>query len=237
MATTTIRPNANGDEINGAQYPDSGYFYDKVDDVTPDELDTYIYNNESEPQVSWMRSLFHLNNPTVRGIINKITVYARMRVIGSSGVTGYGRICIKTHGTVYETGNIELSQSFTNYSQVYSVNPYTGSQWTWSEIDNLQAGVNLHGYVDVPNVLERAVCTQIYVVIDYLPAYDIGLRYRHGGSTYKIEAQELQSTHKLRIYKDGVIYGIPLVDVSDPNASPIRIYDGSTIKALKKYSF
>ena len=40
----------------------------------------------------------------------------------------------------------------------------------------------------------------------------------------------------LRIRKGGVTYGMELVDISDPNASAIRIKTGAGIKAIRKYT-
>lgn len=65
---------------------------------------------------------------------------------------------------------------------------------------------------------------------------DIGIRYSKGGVTYKIAGEELLSTHKLRIRRGGVTYGIPLVATTDSTASHVRMYDGSAIKSLAKYT-
>ena len=60
---------------------------------------------------------------------------------------------------------------------------------------------------------------------------DSGLRYRKGDTTYKIACEDL-GAHKLRFRKGAIIVGIPLVATDDSDASPIRIYDGSNVKAL-----
>ncbi|HUS87962.1 MAG TPA: hypothetical protein VMW91_01100 [Desulfosporosinus sp.] len=61
---------------------------------------------------------------------------------------------------------------------------------------------------------------------------DIGIRYRSSGVTYKIGAEDLLGTHKLRISYGGVTYGIPLLATSDGDATPVYIYDGAAVKAL-----
>jgi len=63
---------------------------------------------------------------------------------------------------------------------------------------------------------------------------DIGLRYSKGGATYRIGAEAVDSSHKLRIYKGATVYGLPLIPISDPVATPIRINDGISVKALVK---
>lgn len=79
-------------------------------------------------------------------------------------------------------------------------------------------------------------CTSyMFEIYAWGPSYkDIGLRVRTSSQTIKIGVMDLESTHKLRIRKNSTTYGIPLVDFSAPEASPVRIYDGSSIKSLPK---
>lgn len=44
---------------------------------------------------------------------------------------------------------------------------------------------------------------------------------------------ETLAGHKLRIALNGIVYGVPLVDIGDPFAEYIRVYDGNSIKALE----
>ena len=62
------------------------------------------------------------------------------------------------------------------------------------------------------------------------PYTDIGIRMRKSGETIKIGVQDLEVTHKLRIRKGDTSYGIPLLVVDDPDASPIRIFNGTDVK-------
>jgi len=65
---------------------------------------------------------------------------------------------------------------------------------------------------------------------------DIGLRVFDGTQTVSIAVEPLGTlTSPLRIAKDGLVYGIVLVDQGDPNESGIRINTSSGIKALRKY--
>lgn len=57
----------------------------------------------------------------------------------------------------------------------------------------------------------------------------IGLKVKD----YYLACDSDPSSHKVRIYK-GAVYGVPLVATADANASPVRIYDGAAVKALKK---
>ncbi len=67
---------------------------------------------------------------------------------------------------------------------------------------------------------------------------DIGLRVYNGAQIVAIAAEPAGTlTSRLRIAKNGVIYGIVLVDPGDPNDSGLRIQTSSGIKGLRKYVF
>jgi hypothetical protein len=65
-------------------------------------------------------------------------------------------------------------------------------------------------------------------------AIDIGLRVYDGSATIKIACEKGDANSPLRIAKNGVVYGIVLVDPSDAHASGIRIQTISGVKALRK---
>lgn len=68
-----------------------------------------------------------------------------------------------------------------------------------------------------------------------LSAYlDIGLYIYKSGEVIKIGVLALLPNHKLRIIKNNITYGIPLLDPNNDKASPIRIFDGINIKSLPK---
>ena len=79
--------------------------------------------------------------------------------------TTYARPVIKTGGTVYTGAESSTSNAaFTTYSHEWTTNPDTAAPWTWSDIDALQAGLDLRtdsaGY--------GALTTQVYVAVDYV---------------------------------------------------------------------
>ncbi|MGC9314344.1 MAG: hypothetical protein ACP5G4_01815 [bacterium] len=67
------------------------------------------------------------------------------------------------------------------------------------------------------------------------PYIDIGLRIYDGTSNVAIACEPGTPTSRLRIAEDGTVYGIVLVDPSDPSASRIRIQTPDGIKALREY--
>jgi|GEM_PF-6395922 len=63
---------------------------------------------------------------------------------------------------------------------------------------------------------------------------DSGLRIHKNGITYKIAAEPLGTlTSPFRLAKNGNTYGIPLVSVNDPNATPAWIQTSSGVKAMR----
>lgn len=62
---------------------------------------------------------------------------------------------------------------------------------------------------------------------------DTGKRIYAGGETVAIGGETLDG-HKARIYHNGEILGLPMLDLLDNDASPERAYDGIAIKAFPK---
>jgi len=72
---------------------------------------------------------------------------------------------LKSNSTVTDGTEIELTSSFTEYSEQWNNNPADSQAWEKADINNLQIGVALKaisGYY--------GYCTQVYVEIDYSPA-------------------------------------------------------------------
>ncbi|OGR41574.1 MAG: hypothetical protein A2X28_06135 [Elusimicrobia bacterium GWA2_56_46] len=64
-----------------------------------------------------------------------------------------------------------------------------------------------------------------------------GLKYYDGTQIVTLACESAcdAPTSKLRFFKEGVIYGLPLVDIADPNASTLRINVPAGIKAIRKF--
>jgi hypothetical protein len=154
MATEILRPNAAGDVTQLTESGDSPN-YACVDDVTSDNDATFVFGDAKY-------DLYNIQPSGVgAGIINSIIIYVLSRAFGDYS-WAYTKTAIKTHGTVY-FGSLE-SIYFTPYQlkgTAYPNNPYTGSAWTWDEINTLQAGVYLQ------NLTGLARCTQVYVVVNF----------------------------------------------------------------------
>lgn len=227
----TLRPNASGDETNiESQYPDSGEHWDKVDEELADDDGTYVYTTRA----FYQRDLYKLPTVSGSGTINFIKIYFRARQYPSWGFA-YIRPSLKINSTVTDGTEIELTDTYTTYSEQWNNNPANGKAWEWADINTLQIGISMKIDTDIPPP-PQARCTQVYVEIDYTsgPSYeDSGLRYSDGQNIYKIAATSEDSP--LRIWA-GEIRDIALVDTDDANASPLRIKTKDGVKALRKYT-
>jgi hypothetical protein len=168
MATEILRPNAAGDEENiyGAVGGGSGTHYTTVDEETPDESTTRVFDYRAD----WYRDLYNLDNHSAgSGTINFIKVYARCSA-GTTPTQTSLKIAIKSGtgsgapDTVDESSEITVASSYADYSRQWGTNPATGSAWTWDEIDNLQAGIALR---ESKLSYYSTHCTQVYVEVDY----------------------------------------------------------------------
>ncbi len=159
MATLYLRPNATGDETNLGQSPESGYHWDKVDEVTSDEDNSYVYNIA---YIVSLRDLYNLEDTNQTRTINWIKVWIRcINFYGSS----YAKTAIKTGGVAYDGSEVTFTSDWTDYYTQYTTNPQAGGAWTWTQINALQAGVSIYNKGGIC----FGCCTQVYVEVDYAP--------------------------------------------------------------------
>ncbi len=165
-ASDTRRPDAAGDETNLT--PNTGANYTAVAEATTDEDTTYVYTTNT----TYLTDLYQLNDVTDvtgKGKINSVTVWIRARAV-STPVQASAYTRIKTGGTAYDSSAtpITLTTSYADYSHAWTTNPQTSAEWTWPEINSLQAGVGLRRATTTGGTSTReSRCTQVWVVVDY----------------------------------------------------------------------
>ena len=126
-----------------------------VDDTSGGDGDSsYVYSSGAGGRDTYQVQ----NHPSKTGIISNITVNIRVKRTGFG--IGFARTVLRTHGVEY-TGNLEvLGSSYSVRSSTYLKNPFTGGDWTWDEIDDLEIGVRLSS-------LGGSVrCTQVWLIIN-----------------------------------------------------------------------
>jgi len=128
--------------------------------VAADGCGTCIGSNQ---QQVYVRDLYESSGSSLSGTINKVTLYV---VPGLYTVGGY-KASLRTHSTTYD--GPEVLNPGSVFSQEWIKNPYTNSDWTWTEILYLQIGVSIKWTSMTPSV------TQVYAVVDYEPDADYGV--------------------------------------------------------------
>jgi len=149
--TTQLTPRPGTGEAN----------WQDVDDTvgSPDEDTTRVQTD----QTTYQKDTYALvNHNEGHGDITKVTVYFRiMRTDNTTG--GQAKAVIRTYATDYEGSVQELTTSYLDYIQEWTLNPNTSDNWTWSEVDALEAGVSLRK----EGIAGEVRCTQVYVEVTY----------------------------------------------------------------------
>lgn len=98
-----------------------------------------------------------VDNSAGSGTIDSVVI--SMNCVGTEA-GNMARTVLRTGGSLYEgaTVNLTVVSVYTVYTTAYSTNPATSSAWTWTEVDNLEAGVTIK---------KEARCTQIWVEVFY----------------------------------------------------------------------
>jgi hypothetical protein len=187
-STLTLRPNANGSSTQLGRHPaGSSTNYACVDEATYNDSD-YVKLNGT----SWKNDTYEIQNHSGEtGNIHFIKVNARCARIGSAetaNTSSYARITINSGGKYYYSHIFKPPRSntspgnFTNYSYIWTFNPSSGNVWSWSDIDNLEAGISFIGNQGTSR------CSQVYVEVNYTnssaPWVTFGTNNSVGNGTY-----------------------------------------------------
>ena len=134
-----------------------------VSEVVADDDASYVYTSANS---QWRDDTYSIEDHSVgSGTVLSVTVYMRARRTGGSS-NRFGKALILSGGNRYEGAQQSLTQTWTEYSEVWTTNPATGLAWTWTDIDNLEAGVSLYRQGGGG---QHATCTQVWVEVEYLP--------------------------------------------------------------------
>jgi len=150
----TLRPDASGEYTEYTTVFGAAEHWDAVNDVAPDEDNTYIETKTAEH-----RDTFNLENSGLPNVpIHNVRVYGRAR--RTTGVATKINLMISTYDNDHLSEDMALTSSYTTHYRNWAVNPHTGGSWTVSEVDALQAGVRSAS----PN---NHRVTQVYVDVTY----------------------------------------------------------------------
>lgn len=156
-------PTSNGFKIELSPYPSNYRNVECVDDPvgSPDGDSTYVYTTSTTPKIDYY----------AHEIINKSEVikYVDIFFVCRTINQGYCNPHIYNIFTSQDAygASINLTTTYTTYYYRWTNNPWTGSKWTWKDINDIQFGIELW----CPAVARTdARCTQIYLAVCYSPA-------------------------------------------------------------------
>jgi hypothetical protein len=165
MAKYVLRPNS--DDAVALSRSSGSYNYALVDEVTADNDSTYVYKTGTGSG----DDIYLLPDPSETGTISNVRVY-HCHKKETTEASGYSSPSIKIGGITYPGTQVTSSTGYVTSYTDWANNPNTSSAWTWTDINNLQAGVRLTGGEYTPDkdpVDTWTRCTQVYVEISYAP--------------------------------------------------------------------
>jgi hypothetical protein len=165
-----IRPNGVGKESDW--YPvGSTSNWECVDDSTADE-DTTFVNITAKSK----KDFYSLQNHTTEnGTISNVRLQVRAK--GNPGAEldlGLVTDLVECQGQTYT-----LTTSYANYYDDWAVNPATLADWTWSDIDSLEAGFISSKSTDVEHMV-----TRLCINVTYGPSYELDLEVQWTSVNY-----------------------------------------------------
>lgn len=190
-STLTLRPNQAGTYTQLT--PSTGRNYQCVDETSVGDTD-YVYMTGN----SYLYDTYALqNHSTETGAISSVTVYFRCKGVFGYSPTAQPMLRLTPNNA---TGSKQsLGSSYSTFNQVIS-RPGGGS-WSWTDIDNLQAGVTL--YAGGGSV--SAYCSWLYIVVTYnTPTYAIS----NSSSSFDFGTVQASTTY----YSGGGAYSNPVTD-------------------------
>ena len=153
-----MRPTANGSSFQ-CNFSGDTDNWNCVDEVSSDAESTIVYTDNT---VAFEEDLYVLNNHTVEQHGDQLNVTVFVNCTNNSGCgnseAGTARAALRTGGTIYyDPSPVTLTSEWVESNYTWDLNPKTGVEWTWEDIDNLEAGVSILG----------GNCTQVYVNVHY----------------------------------------------------------------------
>jgi len=174
MSILTLRPNA--DSVRGlSRSSGAADHYPLVDETSLDEAD-YVWVDGGASSQTLYDTFGFPNHSTESETINSVTVkaYCKKVITGTDANNVTVRPLVSIGGTQYYGDAQNLTSSTALYTKAWTVNPATTSAWTWENIDDLIAGLELTSHYTDKNNNVDSHCYQLWVEVDY-GASSVGL--------------------------------------------------------------
>lgn len=162
--TVTMYPTGVGETGIGAQIPDSGAHWQKVDDVGAHDSDaTYVYTQANGENLT-QRDMYSITNTVPLGaVISNTTIYVVSKYSDANGIHNVWTE-LKIGANYYESDAQNVTNTYAPYSRSYDTNPSSGLAWVQSDYNSLLIGVK-HNVAAAK--LTKLYTTQVYIVVTY----------------------------------------------------------------------
>lgn len=166
MSILTLRPNV--DNYRGLMASSGADHYALVDETSLNEAD-YLWVDGGAASQAVYDNFGFPNHSTESETINSVTVkaYCKKVVTGTDSNNVTIKPLISISGTGYYGDAQNLTSSTALYTKAWTTNPATSSAWSWTNIDNLIAGLELTSHYTDKNNNVDAICYQLWVEVDY----------------------------------------------------------------------
>jgi len=153
MSVLILRPNGTG-SLGQQQRSAGSANYECVDEVTLDTSDKTSINTATGASSIGTDLYYFQNHTDESDTINKITLKAYLKSREKGTSTTFVNFVVKIGSTIYEgsTQRIDEHTTYKLFSQDFAVKPSDSSAWSWTDIDNIEAGDKLTAnYIDKNN--------------------------------------------------------------------------------------
>jgi len=166
MSTLILRPNS--DSHRGLISSSGADHYALVDETSLNEAD-YVWVDGGASSQTLYDTFGYPDHSTESETINSVTVkaYCKKAVTGTDASNVRIRPQVSIGGTGYYGAAQNLTSSTALYTKAWTTNPATSSAWSWTNIDNLIAGIELTSHYTDKNNNVDAICYQLWVEVDY----------------------------------------------------------------------
>ncbi len=236
QSTEILRPNDVGTLTNWTAFGAANN-WECVNEVPSDNDTTYVTTSGNNIHDSYNLQ----DHTTGSGTISNVRVYARAKSLTAGKIL---RLTVVVGGTEDESADITLTDAYVDYYADWAQNPVTSANWTWTEIDALEAGFRN----TVAGKVEHRVTT-VWVVVTYtLPPVDIlntpsewnfgtvdpnseyttGITYQAGVSGFRITNNVAYDVN-ITISASDMGSGWLLADSGDPDATHYTLWAGTEL--------
>jgi hypothetical protein len=162
-----LRPNGAGDTTE--LVPSTGANWECVNETPANDTDVVA----STHTTVYKEDLYALPNLTAASTINSVTIHYRVAGNGDGYEYDFKPAIKTTGGEFYGTEHQYLTGTvtgWTNYTDVWTVNPLTSAAFTGAEINAMQAGIAMIR-VRVDGTGAYVWCSQLYITVNVTPQW------------------------------------------------------------------